>query len=157
MISEVNGVRNYAASKTAMKALYWLVGGLTAFRLFLTLTRVIFGSEISLASFLIFIMIAGLIAGLMIPGYFGKSHLSVSERDIVCIKGTVTDRKVYLPMEAVKSVTMVVTPFGSKTGLNLIVFNAMGARLIVWFLDKEDCVDIYGFVNEVIMSRQGRN
>ena len=153
MISEVNGVRNYGASKAAMKSLYWIVGGIVAIRLFLTLTRVIFGAEISIVSLLIFIMVAGLFAGVIIPGYFGRSHLSVSGRDIVCIKGMVTDRKVYLKMDAVKSVTMVVTPFGGKTGLNLIVFNAMGSRLIVWFLDKEDCVDIYGFVNEVLAGR----
>ena len=153
MISEVNGVRNYAASKSAMKTLYWAVGGLAFLWLFLTVTRLIFGDGISTVALLIFVMVTGLLAGVAIPGYFGRSHLSVSGKDIVCIKGTVSDRKVYLPVEAVKSVTMVVTPFGSRTGLNFIVFNAMGARLIVWFLDKDDCIDIYGFMNEVIGSR----
>ena len=58
-----------------------------------------------------------------------------------------------MPMDAVKSVSMVISPMGARTGLNFIVLNALGARLIVPFLDKEDCIDIYSFVNELIMKR----
>lgn len=154
MINEVNGIRNYSASRAAMKLIYWVQGCLAAIWVMLTAARLIVGSGINLAAFLVLLLINVLLAGAVIPGYFGKSHLSMSEKDIVCIKGMITDRKIYLPMDAVKSVTMIVTPLGGRTGINLIVFNAMGSRLIVWFLDKEDCIDIYGYVNELIMSRR---
>ena len=157
MISEVNGVRNYKSSWSAMKTLYWIVGCMAGLWLFLTGARLIFGGGISLISVFIHLIVYGLIAGAVIPGHFGKSHLSISEKDIVCVKGMLTDRKVYLPMDAVKSVSMVVTPLGKMTGMNVIILNAMGARLMVWFLDREDCIDIYGFVNEVIMKRNGES
>ena len=155
MIAEVNGVRNYKASKAAMKTLYWILGVLTALWIFLTAARLIIGNGGGLTAFFIRIIIYGLTAGVIIPGHFGRSHLSISEKDIVCVKGMLTDRKVYLPMDAVKSVSMVITPFGEMTGMNLIIFNAMGSRLMVWFLDKNDCIEIYGRVNEVIMKRNG--
>ena len=153
MISRINGVRNYTASRAAMKSLYTLVGALALITVTLTVTNAVLGSGFSIVRSLIFVIVYALIAGAVIPKFFKNSHLSMSERDIVCVKGMITDRKVFLSMDAVRSVTMVLTPLGSTTGLNFIVFNATGSRLIVWFLDKEDCIDIYGFVNEMIMKR----
>lgn len=153
MINEVNGVKNLIPSRAAMKTVYWIVGVLAGLWITITVLKLVFVGEIKLTTFFIHLIVYGLTAGVLIPGFFGKSHLSVSERDIVCVKGVLTDRKVYLPMDAVRSVTMVVTPFGEYTGMNIIVFNAMGSRLIVWFLDKEDCIDLYGYVNELIMKR----
>ena len=153
MISEINGVRNYSVSRNAMKTLYSIVGGYVVIWAILTVSNAVFGGTFSLPATVIVVLVTALIAGAAIPKYFRNGHLSMSEEDIVCVKGMVTDRKIFLSMDAVKSVTMVLTPFGRSTGLNFIVFNAMGSRLIVWFLDLDDCIEIYGYVNERIMKR----
>ncbi|MBR6874581.1 MAG: PH domain-containing protein [Ruminococcus sp.] len=153
MISEINGIRNYKASRRAMTALYMITGSLACIGVLFLMIDLFTETKLILVKLIVRITVYGLILGVILPKFFKSNHISISATDIVCVRGVLTNRTVYMPMDAVKSVSMVISPMGARTGLNFIVLNALGARLIVPFLDKEDCIDIYSFVNELIMKR----
>lgn len=153
MISEINGIRNYKASRRAMTALYMITGSLACIGVLFLMIDLFTETKLILVKLIVRITVYGLILGVILPKFFKSNHISISAADIVCVRGVLTNRTVYMPMDAVKSVSMVISPMGARTGLNFIVLNALGARLIVPFLDKEDCIDIYSFVNELIMKR----
>lgn len=153
MISEVNGVRNYKASRDAMLNLYIIFGALATISVTFRFIEA-FNYGIKIPKIIVNILAYGVIFGILIPKFFKNNHFSISDKDIVCVKGVLTTKTVYMPMDAVKSVSMVITPLGDRTGVNFVILNALGSRLILYFLNKEDCIDIYSRVNEVIAMRQ---
>ena len=157
MISEINGVRNYKASRRAMSVLYSVFAGIFLLWTIAIVVSYVSYGQITITDISTEVLFLALFSVGILPKFFRRNHLSVSEHDIVCVKGIITDRKVYLPMDAVKSVTMILTPLGDMTGINAIVFNALGSRLTVLFLDRADCIDIYSFVNGIIMARGSEN
>ena len=153
MINEINGIKNYKPSHHAMLVLFCGCGGIGALWLVMLVLRFVLSKSPDIVGMVFFGAYLLLVFGAVLPKYFKKNHLSVSEKDIVCVKGVISDKKIYLPMDAVRSVTMIITPLGDVTGMNAIVFNALGSRLIMLFMDKTDCEDIYSFVNGIIMAR----
>lgn len=59
-----------------------------------------------------------------------------------------------MSINSVTSVTTFVTPFSSITGLNVLIVNALGARMFLLFLDKEDCKKASEFLESIISSRE---
>lgn len=95
-----------------------------------------------------------LIMGGIMPRLFNNHSVSISEKEIFCTRGLFNERTVFMPVDAVKSVTMVITPLGEKSGLNFVVLNAMGSKLVIPFLAKSDCVKICDHINLQIKKRQ---
>ena len=152
MISEVNGVRNYKASRDAMLNLYLFFGAFATISIvFRTIEAVRY--HINIPRIIISVLSYGVIIGILIPKFFKHNHFSVSDKDIVCVKGVLTYKTVYMPMDSVRSVTMIVTPMGDRTGFNFLILNALGSKMILFFISKKDCIDIYSKVNEVISQR----
>ena len=107
--------------------------------------------------FVLIFVLSGLllIEGGMLPRVFGRNYARIDSREIVCIRGLITEKIGYMPLSSVRSVTMIVTPLGEYTGLNFIVLNALGAKLTLSFLSKKDCLTIYTHINSVIKLRGG--
>lgn len=90
----------------------------------------------------------------ILPIYFVKSFFSVSAGEIFTQTGMVVYTKQFMLSTSVKSVTTIVTPFGKYTGLNFVVLNALGSRLIMPFLTKKDALEITAIINRSIRSRK---
>lgn len=61
---------------------------------------------------------------------------------------------ILMPTSAIKSVTTIITPLGSITGLNFVVLNALGARLLIPFMSRRDAMEISAIVNSSIRNRE---
>ena len=95
-----------------------------------------------------------LAVGGLLPRVFRNNKVVISEDDITAIKGIINSRTSYMLIDSVKSVTVVVTPFGDRTGINFIILNAMGARLVLSFLTKTDCLKIAAHIDRKIKARR---
>ena len=95
-------------------------------------------------------------ACVLIPLYFKHSSISVSHEEITQTSGMLTLKSEYMPMESVKSVTTIVTPFGGITGLNFIIINALGSKILLSFMRKDDCLEATKYVNDIIKARAAK-
>ena len=100
--------------------------------------------------------LAFLIMCVAVPNYFKSSKAIMSEKEIICITGAIVQKRQHMPMDAVKSVTQVMTPFGDITGLNFIIVNALGSKLVIPFMADGDCDEAAEFINGIIAAR-GKN
>ena len=86
----------------------------------------------------------------VIPHYFLRAKLVIADEQIAAAGGYLTYRTDYMLMESVKSVSVIVTPFGTLTGLNFVVINALGARTFMSFYKKKDAEAIADIINKRI-------
>ncbi|MBQ8965155.1 PH domain-containing protein [Ruminococcus sp.] len=101
-------------------------------------------------------VIAALFAVLVLPFYFHKAQYTVSSKEITAKGGLVITSKQFMLTSAVKSVTSILLPLGRLTGMNFIVLNALGSRLVIPFLSRRDAEEIAELVNNSIRSRGGK-
>lgn len=90
---------------------------------------------------------------ILIPLYYKKTKFFVSDEDIVKYTFLFNFKYQYMTMDSVKSITSLITPFSRFTGLNFIMINALGARIILPMLNKKDCNEISEFINQIISGR----
>ena len=89
----------------------------------------------------------------ILPIYFVKSSFNVSSKEITAVTGLVVTTKQFMLTESVKSVSTIFTPFGKYTGMNFIVLNALGSKLMMPFLSKSDALEITAVINRSIRER----
>lgn len=99
-------------------------------------------------------ILAALFAVLVLPFYFHKAFFTVTSKEITSKGGLIITGKHFMLTESVKSVTTVITPFSGLTGLNFVVLNALGARLLLPFLSKRDALEIAAAINNSIRNRK---
>ncbi len=146
-------MRKYRPAKRATVVIYLL---LTAILVAVTgailwLTEYI--GKFALYAVAVYWVIHAFFACVLIPMYFKYSEIFVSDEEIVLKTGMLTKKCEFMPMKSVKSVTSVITPIGKFTGLNFAIINALGSRIIILFLKKNDCLEISEYINSVIKSR----
>lgn len=90
----------------------------------------------------------------LIPMYFRHSRISITHDEIVQYSGMLTLTSEFMPMESVKSVTTVITPLSRFTGLNFIIINALGSKILLPFMRKDDCLEATKYINDIIRSRK---
>lgn len=98
-------------------------------------------------------IVSALFAVLVLPFYFHKTRFTVSSKEITAKSGLLVTSRQFMLTSSVKSVTTVMLPLGKLTGMNFIILNALGARLLIPFLNKKDAVEITDIVNNTIRSR----
>ena len=89
----------------------------------------------------------------LFPLYYNHARITVSDREITKYTLFFTYKYQYMSMESVQSVTTIVLPFGGITGVNCIIINALGARMLLPCLNKKDCMEITKFFNDIISDR----
>ncbi len=100
-------------------------------------------------------VIAALFAVLVLPFYFHKAQYTVSDKEITAKGGLVITSKQFMLTSAVKSVTSILLPLGRFTGMNFIILNALGSRVVIPFMNRRDAEEIADKVNNSIRSRRG--
>ncbi|MBR4554076.1 MAG: PH domain-containing protein [Ruminococcus sp.] len=149
--------KTYKACRRAMVTLYVLAAAAAAFCIpgaagLLTSERLTPGTVIAAAMFGA-VVTAAAVTAFVLPGYFRTCRVTVGSREIVSVRGAVVEKTVFMPMKAVRSVTVIRPRSGRLTGMNFLILNTLGARLTLPFLSGEDCDSICGFVNSAIMQR----
>lgn len=91
-----------------------------------------------------------LIAAIVVPHYFICAKVIITNNEIAFAGGFITVKNDYMPISSVKSVSVIITPFGFFTGFNFVVINALGARMLFSFLKKKDAKDIAAAINSLI-------
>ncbi|MDO4945741.1 MAG: PH domain-containing protein [Ruminococcus sp.] len=99
-------------------------------------------------------IVVALFAVLVLPFYFHKCRFTVSSKEITAKGGLIITSKHFMLTEAVKSVTTVITPLSGLTGLNFVVLNTLGAKLMMPFLSKRDALEITAAINNTIRRRK---
>ena len=89
----------------------------------------------------------------IMPLYFKHTRITVTDKELSKYTFMFTYKYQYMSIDAVRSVTTCITPLGNLTGLNCIIVNALGARLLLFCLNKNDCMRITKFLNDIISSR----
>ena len=85
---------------------------------------------------------------IIIPHYFLRSKVTLTRTEVASAAGYFSYRTDYMPITAIKSVSVIITPLGFLTGLNFVVINALGARVLISCMRKNDAVEIAETINK---------
>ena len=99
-------------------------------------------------------VISALFAVLVLPFYFHKACYTVSNKEITAKSGLIITSKQFMLTSSVTSVTSILLPLGRLTGMNFIILNALGSRLVIPFMTRRNAEEIADLVNNSIRSRQ---
>jgi hypothetical protein len=94
-----------------------------------------------------------IVAVIVIPHYFIHAKVIVTNSEIASAGGFITNRNDYMTVNSVKSVSVIITPLGTLTGFNFVVINALGAKMLLCFLRKQDVILISKHINDMIRRR----
>lgn len=90
-----------------------------------------------------------------LPLYFGSIAVYACERGVVVRTGVLRVTRKIMRMNAIQYISVVITPFSRVTGLNFIVVHALGGRMIIPFLSRNDTEELAIRLSAMIrMSRQ---
>ena len=144
-------MKSYLPAKRAMFCAYMLLAIIGAGLSFLIYRYAVMLPAVTLR------IIAGvmwalilLIALFLIPRYFFHARVVITKNEIAAAGGFYFFKDDYIPVASIKSVSVIVTPLGRLTGLNFIVINALGSRVVLSFLRKRDAADIAATINKMI-------
>lgn len=93
---------------------------------------------------------AAFIAMFILPVFFAGAFFTVNGKEITASRNFIFSVKKLMPMSSVKSVTTIMLPFGRFTAMNFISVNAMGARLIIPFMSRQNALEITSIINRSI-------
>lgn len=144
-------MKKYLPAKRAMLTLY-LIMALIGFFMNVILYRYVTmlpETVLAIISQTAWLLIL-LVSVFVIPHYFLRAKLVITESEIAAAGGYFSYRTDYMPVSSIKSVSVIATPLGFVTGLNFVVINALGARLLISCLRKRDAEEIAELINRQI-------
>lgn len=97
--------------------------------------------------------VVGIYLLILFPLFYKKTRFMVSKDDIVKYTFLFTFKYQYMTMDSVRSVSTIITPLSRVTGLNFIIINALGSKMVLPFILKNDCLKITKYFNEIISNR----
>lgn len=97
--------------------------------------------------------VVGISLLILFPLFYKKTRFMVSKDDIVKYTFLFTFKYQYMTMDSVRSVSTIITPLSRVTGLNFIIINALGSKMVLPFILKNDCLKITKYFNEIISNR----
>ncbi|MGN0601135.1 MAG: hypothetical protein ACI4I7_00335 [Oscillospiraceae bacterium] len=99
-------------------------------------------------------IITAVIIVILLPVYYKSTRITITDTEITKYTFFITYKYQYMSMDSVTSVTTLITPLSGLTGLNLIIVNALGARMFLFFINKKDCIKVTDFFNDIISGRK---
>ena len=142
-------LKKYLPAKRAMLTLYIIMALIGLFMnvliyRYITMLPPELLSIISQAAWILILAVSMII----IPHYFLRAKVVITQTEVAAAAGYFSYRTDYMPINAIKSVSVIITPLGSLTGLNFVVINALGARVLISCLRKNDAVEIAETINK---------
>lgn len=148
-------MKRYLPAKRAMVTFYLLLAaGGTALNFVLYRYVSVLSDEllriISAAMWFLILVVAVAV----IPHYFIHSKVIITKNELAAAGGFITYKNDYMPIGSIKSVSVIITPLGGITGFNFVTVNALGSRMLLCFLKKEDVKLIAKNINEMILAKE---
>jgi hypothetical protein len=141
-------------AKRAMLTFYLLLAAIgTAFDFVLYRYATMLSEEIMQIISMTFWALILLVALIVIPHYFIHSKVIITSSEIASAGGFFCNTNDYMTVDSIKSVSVIITPLGSLTGFNFVVVNALGARMLLCFMRKQDVILISKHINDMIRRR----
>lgn len=85
---------------------------------------------------------------LFLPIYFRKTVYNISDSDLRKKTGMLFFSKQFMKMRSIQYISTIITPFSRLTGLNFIIVNAWGGRMIFCFLTRDETLEISSHLDE---------
>lgn len=99
--------------------------------------------------------IAGIFIGsVYLPIWFRNTRYCISKKEINKVSGCFITSKQLMRTSAVQYTTTVRTPFSKITGLNFLIFNAMGGKIIWLFLSRKDLDEILKLIERSVQNEK---
>lgn len=105
--------------------------------------------------FWILLIPAALAALLVLPAFFFGTFFTVSGKEITVCRSFIMNVKTLMPVSSVKSVTTVMLPLSKYTGMNFVVVNSLGGKVVLPFLSKSSALEITSVINHSLRRRAG--
>ncbi len=141
-------MRRYFADKTGLRLLRLGVILLTAVLMLLSVRLFATAPSFLQTLLLLFLILGICFAGILLPLYFRNAAYFVSPSCIVKQSGVFFLRKQTMRLDAVQYTTAVIGPFSKSSGLNLLILNALGGRMFLFFLSRHDMDEILRLLRE---------
>lgn len=77
-----------------------------------------------------------------LPIYFRNTAYNISDSDLRKKTGMVFFSKQFMKVRSIQYISTIITPFSKVTGLNFIIVNAWGGRMVFCFLKRDDALEI---------------
>lgn len=101
----------------------------------------------------VFWSVSFLAGAILLPIYFSRTYYAVSPVSITKFGGLIFTKRQFMKGSSVQYVTTAMLPFSGITAFNFIFINALGGRIFMGFLSKNDALEIAALINKSIQNR----
>lgn len=144
----------YKPSRLAMISIYLFVIILSLGLCFACGFLAMFKSIIFWYVMLFIIILTFLVLLIVVPLFFSLSRYSVSRNELICKTGVFIYKKQFMKLSSVRSFTAIVTPLSQATGLNFLIVNSLGSRMVFLFLSRGDVREISSYLDKVLRKEE---
>ena len=84
-----------------------------------------------------------------LPIYFKNTVYNIYDSDIRKKTGMIFFSKQNMKIRSIQYISTIITPFSRLTGLNFIIVNAWGGRMILCFLTRDEEMELSSYLDEI--------
>lgn len=141
-------MKRYVPAKKALHSLRFIM---TALAIAITAISYIFLNSHNIIMWIIISVCWGMVIlyGIFfLPIYFRNTAYNISDSDLRKKTGMVFFSKQFMKMRSIQYISTIITPFSRFTGLNFIIVNAWGGKMVFCFLNRDEALDISSYLDE---------
>lgn len=135
-------MKRYVPAKKALQSLRFIMIVLAAA---ITVISYIFLNNHNIIMWIIICVCWGMVilyGVFFLPIYFRNTVYNISDSDLRKKTGMVFFSKQFMKMRSIQYISTIITPFSKVTGLNFIIVNAWGGRMVFCFLNRDEALEI---------------
>lgn len=135
-------MKRYYADRTGLNVLRILIFAITAMVIFLAYRYLSFIPIFMWIIMLVFFTICFFITIIYLPLYFKSVNYYITGRKIIKHSGFFYKTNQVMRFDSIKYTTVISTLLSKRTGLNFVLLNAFGGRMVLPFLKQRDLEEI---------------
>lgn len=141
-------MKKYVPVRKALQSLRFIM---IVLAIAITSISYIFLNNYSILMWIIIVVCWGLVilyGVFFLPIYFRNTAYNISDSDLRKKTGMVFFSKQFMKMRSIQYISTIITPFSKYTGLNFIIVNAWGGRMVFCFLNRDEALEIASHLDE---------
>lgn len=141
-------MKRYVPAKKALQSIRFIM---IVLAIAITVIDYIFLNSYSILMWIIICVCWGLVilyGVFFLPIYFKNTVYNISDSDLRKKTGMVFFSKQFMKMRSIQYISTIITPFSKYTGLNFIIVNAWGGRMVFFFLNRDEAMEIASHLDE---------
>lgn len=143
-------MKKYVPVRKALQSLRFIM---IVLAIAITAISYIFLNNYSILMWIIIFVCWGLVilyGVFFLPIYFRNTAYNISDSDLRKKTGMVFFSKQFMKMRSIQYISTIITPFSKYTGLNFIIVNAWGGRMVFCFLNRDEALEIASHLDEAV-------